>query len=137
MRDYTAHFRRLCSTIRKIADEEKLDRYVRGLKYKIQKEVNLKNPATYLEATQLAERIDITFDRAYSMSDDRPRDSKPMPTPMDLNAMEKGKRDPKAKERRKPLTDAEKQGRKDRNECLYGGSKDHQLADCPLKPRKG
>ena len=56
---------------------------------------------------------------------------------MDLNAMEKGKRDPKAKERRKPLTDAEKQGRKDRNECLYCGSKDHQLADCPLKPRKG
>ena len=143
VRDYTAHFRQLCSTIRKIADEEKLDRYVRGLKYRIQKEVNLRNPITYLEATQIAERIDVTFDRAYHMSDDRPKSK---PTPMDLNAMERGKTFSKGRERHKPhndrerhkpLTDAEKQGRIDRNECLYCGSKDHKLDGCPLKPKRG
>lgn len=146
VRDYTAHFRQLCSTIRKIADEEKLDRYVRGLKFRIQREVNLRNPTTYLEATQLAERIDITFDRAYNMSDERPRERHNKPTPMDLNSMERGGRDHRQKGKQdhhgmkrdfKPLTEAEKQGRKDRNECLYCGSKDHQLHSCPLKPRKG
>lgn len=155
VRDYTAKFRQLCSIIQKISDDEKLDRYVRGLKYKIQKEVNLKSPATFLEATQMAEKLDISFDRVYHMADERPRqyDRSSRPIPMDIDNMrvlamqnnnyrersvqwaDRQPRQPQSDRKFKRLTDAEKQGRRDRNECLYCGSKDHQLRFCPLNPR--
>lgn len=156
VRDYTAKFRQLCSIIQQISDDEKLDRYVRGLKYKIQKEVNLRSPTTFLEATQLAEKLDISFDRVYHMADERhkPYERSSRPTPMDIDAMHlrgmdndrsrdrydkwsnRNNRQPEHQRQQekkfKKLTEAEKQGRKDRNECLYCGSKDHLVRFCPL-----
>ena len=56
--NYIAEFNKLCIRIDDIAEAEKLDRFVRGLKPNVRKEVKIKNPQTMIEAVKLAQTVD-------------------------------------------------------------------------------
>lgn len=167
VRDYTARFRQLCAIIKTIADGEMLDRYIRGLKHKIQKDVWFRAPKTFQEASKIAAHVDTLLDGAYTDNypsrDNSPyeRSSRPTPMDIDLNAINHSSNRRQVRwadrsyspsrqrdrfhgnghlsseghrPRGRRLTREEYQGRKDRNECLYCGSKDHQVQFCPVAP---
>jgi plasmid maintenance system killer protein len=137
VRDYTATFRHLCAIIDNISEDEKLDRYVRGLKTRTRGQVELKEPDTFDEACRLAEMIDVSNDRIFGSS--RPTFSvatKPRrqgPEPMDLGAVPEHRGKPKFKK----LSPEEKERRKKEGLCLYCGSGEHQLDGCPLRRPQG
>ena len=55
---YTAEFNKLCIRIEDIAESEKLDKYIRGLKPTIRKDVRLENPRHLVEAVRIAQTVD-------------------------------------------------------------------------------
>ena len=56
--NYTAEFNKLCIRIDDISESEKLDRYIRGLKPSVRKEVKIKDPLRLVEAVRIAQTID-------------------------------------------------------------------------------
>jgi hypothetical protein len=91
VRDYTAIFRQLNTRIPKMSEDERLDRYVRGLKPFTRKEVEVREPATYDEATRIAEKFDMAFKRAFTSSRSKNTDDADHATrsyPMILNAIQ-------------------------------------------------
>lgn len=58
VRNYSTEFRNLSLDIPDMSEGDKLDRYIRGLKQEIQREVDMKEPANFEEAVRLAERLD-------------------------------------------------------------------------------
>jgi hypothetical protein len=58
VRDYAAQFRQITVFIPNITDDEKKDRFIRGLKPKVMEEVVMKDPATFADAVMMAERYD-------------------------------------------------------------------------------
>jgi hypothetical protein len=142
VRDYTAKFRHLCTIIGKISEEEKLDRYVRGLKTRTRFQVELKQPSTFDEACRLAEIIDVSNDRIFSnihtnrVVHPQQQHHKPRrdgPVPMEVNAIP----EPKEKPKFKKLTPEEKERRRREGLCTYCGSNQHKLEECPLRKPQG
>jgi len=138
VRDYTASFRHLSAIIGNMSEDEKLDRYIRGLKTRTRGQVELKEPQTFDEACRMAELIDVTIDRLYSGSNysrstypQKPRRNGP--EPMDINAVSDRKEKPKFKK----LTPEEKERRRKEGLCLYCGSDKHKLEDCNLRRPQG
>ena len=133
VRDYTATFKTLCAIIGpKITEDEKLDRFVRGLKTRTRNQVNLEDPETFEEACRLAEAIDVNNDRIFNRSSHR-QANRDGPVPMDLNAMPNSQEKPKFKK----LTPEEKERRHREGLCLYCGSKEQKLDSCPLRKPQG
>ena len=58
VQDYVSQFRILCLQIPDISEGEKMDRFVRGLKPQIQREVEMKEPQTFEEVIRMVERAD-------------------------------------------------------------------------------
>ncbi len=58
VQDYVSQFRTLCFQIPGISEGEKMDRFIRGLKPQVQREVEIRDPQTFDEAVRMAERID-------------------------------------------------------------------------------
>jgi|JI7StandDraft_1071085.scaffolds.fasta_scaffold120524_2 hypothetical protein len=141
VRDYTATFRQLTAIIGTMAEDEKLDRYVRGLKTRTRREVELKEPDSFDEACRLAEMIDISNERVFGGSNLNRSTFLPRvqprrhngPEPMDINALHNQKEKPKFKK----LTPEEKERRRREGLCLYCGSDRHQLDGCPLRKPQG
>jgi len=145
VRDYTAQFRQLAAIITNMAESEKLDRYIRGLKTRTRGHVELKEPTTFDEACRLAEMIDVTNDRIFANANANSNSSNRSnyhsvrvprrndPEPMDLNAIS----EPKEKPKFKKLTPEEKEKRRRDGLCLYCGSDKHQLDACPLRKSPG
>lgn len=135
VRDYTATFRHLISIIGNMSEDEKLDRYVRGLKTRTRNQVELKEPNSFEEACRLAEMIDVSNDRIFNRSvyPPRPQHRRQGPEPMDLNAIPEHREKPKFKK----LTPEEKDRRRREGLCLYCGSSEHKLDGCPLRKPQG
>jgi hypothetical protein len=143
---YAADFTSLCLLIPSISDDEQLDRFVRGLKPAIRKEVELKSPATFNEAVSLAERIDsLTYKGSYSSTPPKPpyrpsnNFSSSGPTPMELGTMEtrhNNNNKDSGRSRYPKLTAAERQHLRNINGCFYCRKPGHIIQDCPDKPCK-
>ena len=139
VRDYTATFRHLCAIIGNMSEDEKLDRYIRGLKTRTRGQVELKEPETFDEACRLAEMIDVSNDRIFGgLHSSRPANqfSKPRrdgPVPMELNAIPA----PGEKKKFQKLTPEEKERRRRDGLCLYCGSNQHHLDGCNLRKPQG
>ena len=141
VRDYTASFRHLIAIISSISEDEKLDRYIRGLKTRTRGEVELKEPESFDEACRLAEMIDVSNDRIFGGANhSRNRSSfvpfkqrRQGPEPMDLSAVTDHREKPKFKK----LTPEEKERRRREGLCLYCGSDKHKLDDCNLRKPQG
>jgi len=144
VREYTSQFRHLCTAIKDISEAEKLDRYVRGLKPRTRREVELREPAvrTFAEASKIAERVDNNLGRIFSGS--APQSSTPAtgPVPMELGMI----RHHTAAEEDEHASQTEFQGRLSAEErehrkahglCYYCGSDKHMLHGCNAKPRQG
>jgi hypothetical protein len=118
-----------------MSEDEKLDRYIRGLKTRTRHEVELKDPDSFDEACRLAEMIDVSNDRVFGGSNhSRPafqfhKQRRQGPEPMDLNAI------PDSKFKR--LSPEEKDRRRRDGLCLYCGSDKHKLEDCNLRRPQG
>jgi hypothetical protein len=137
VRDYTCRFRHLCTLISNLSEAERLDRYVRGLKPRTKREVELREPTTFAEVTKLAEKVDSNFERVTNKPKGFfPHPKKDGPTPMELGVM-KGNKPPSkdTKEKHGPLTPEEREYRRTHGLCLYCGSDKHLRKDCPTAPR--
>lgn len=131
--DYTAQFRQITTQIPNITDEEKLDRYVRGLKPKTRKDVDMAEVTTFDQATKVAERAEAHLVRATQNAGTG--SSRSDPTPMELNHV---RAPPQGQGKKyKKLTPEEKQRRRDQNLCLYCGSDKHKVTECDVKKNQG
>ena len=55
---YVYEFNMLCLDIPNISEDEKLDKFIRGLRQNVQTEVMIEDPVTLVKAMELAQRID-------------------------------------------------------------------------------
>jgi hypothetical protein len=78
VRDYVAKFRSLCLRIPDVNEAEKLDRFVRGLAYKVKVEVTVRGASTFDTAVEMAERLDSLF-RSLAPEDPRPAQQQAAP----------------------------------------------------------
>jgi hypothetical protein len=121
---YTHLFRTTILEITDISEAEKLDRYVRGLKPYVRREVELRSPKNFDEAIIIADRVDaITYSlRTSSYDQQKPTKSEPMP--MELDAI-----------RQKSLTNSEREQLRRTGGCFYCRGQGHISRNCPKKKR--
>ena len=143
VREYIREFRTVLLDIPKMAEDEKLDRFVRGLKPHVRREVEIREPKDLADACRLSEH----HDAAYRSTDfhnsgsnrynkgNRPNRSSDGPQPMELNAT--GFQGPSSSKKFKRLTPQERQRLMDEGKCLYCREAGHMLRDCPKRPRSG
>ena len=164
LRDYIRDFRTLILDIPGMNEEEKLDRFVRGLKPHIRREVEIREPQSLDRAIQLSERFDALSRSSNSSSSDHGkfnrgrsteryyrsasshRDSSG-PEPMDLNHVSsKQRRSPSVNFVRAPpsggkggktfkrLTPELRKKLLEEGKCLYCREPGHFLNECPKRP---
>lgn len=125
---YAYEFRRLILLLPVLPDAEYIDRFIRGLKIPVSREVTLREPTTLDEAIRIAERYDTMSwnfrDRQPSFRTSLPTSSATVPVPMDIGAI-----------RFKKLTSDERTKIMDNNGCLYCRklNVDHRAKNCPSK----
>ena len=143
---YAAIFRTVTLLIPTITDDEKKDRFIRGLKPKLMNEVKVKAPPNFNEAVKLAVRLDSlnTWRPPYNFNS-KTMHSDPMdvdvnainsnPVCSDVNAVTKlhsghpnalSSRPP-----RKPLTDHEREELKTKGVCFRCRKPGHIARECP------
>jgi hypothetical protein len=143
-----------------ITDDEKKDRFIRGLKSNTMKEVKLRCPETFEEAVRMAVRLDSLLWRA-SDNSGKTGISQPRPEPMDLDAITSNAnpaiatrstvnnvnsrpsyRDMAARNsppRRSKLTDAERAKLRREGKCFKCRQHRHLARECPERnhPNQG
>ena len=138
VQDYAYRFRMACLEIDNIGEDEKVDRFIRGLKPAIQRELELHPPDNLQRAIEVAERVDaveyrmLRRNRAAPRNDYRPRNewrTTPIttadgPTPMQVDAI----RFPK-------LTAAARAQLQAEGKCFYCKEPGHIALDCPKKKK--
>lgn len=144
VRDYTFKFRSLLLEIPGMSADEQLDRYVRGLKPAVRKEVEIKNPTTLDAANRIAEIQDANAYRVFGPSNNRPSYSngprrsyasavRDTPVPMELGAM-------RARLPPRPKLAQPRPFQRNRdvlnNACFYCHKTGHRLNDCPERRRQ-
>lgn len=158
VRSYASAFRTVTLLIPAITDDEKKDRFIRGLKPKIMHDVKVKAPTTFEEAVQIAVRLD-TLDTwrpsgnpgAPTMNGRTQRSSGPMPMEVDVNAITStpaavrssvnaiGTTRPSYRDvvngpsrpPRKPLTDREREECRRKGICFKCRQHGHVARECP------
>ena len=164
LRSYNTEFRRLMLIIQNMHEEDKVDRYLRGLKTWVRREVDLRagnERITKLDdAIALADKVDLN--NQYNRSTQARPPSQPKPhfhvprhhyqqkndrradDPMELDALQLQRNEDRRsapqgqKPRPKgPLPPAERERRIKEGLCMYCGSNKHKLETCPLKRPSG
>ena len=139
VQDYTSRFRTLCLQIDGITESEMLDRFVRGLKPHVQREVELRDPTTLDEAVRIAERVDAIDFRSRSPQTTgflrgAPIQKQPAivhdikPTPMEIDVL--------AKPKVQPLTPLERERLRKVGGCFYCRQLGHMIGECPSRQPK-
>jgi hypothetical protein len=139
VQDYTSKFRTLCLQIDEITESEMLDRFVRGLKPHVQREVELRDPTTLDDAVRIAERVDaIDFRSRPPQTTGFPRVTHTprqpaivhelKPTPMELDVL--------AKPKVQSLTHSEKERLRKVGGCFYCRQLGHMIGECPSRQPK-
>lgn len=160
---YFSEFNRLVLQIPGISEDEQVDRFFRGLKPNLQKEITLREPKGFRSMVKMAHQLDTLY-----YSADRPKSFShaPASTPMELGAvLRPSSRGPFPSSRpstsqasgsrpsfkpagpprpsnqggswppyRRPLTDADRERLLSEKRCFYCKEKGHYAEYCPLKP---
>ncbi len=128
VQEYIFAFRAIILEIEDIAESEKLDRFVRGLKERTRQEVELRDPQTLDEAARIAERFDtITYNVAANFRQSikfEEKDDKGV-RPMELDFVD-----------RKPLTNEEREKLRRFGGCFYCRERGHMANNCPKKRQR-
>ena len=129
VRAYATEFKRLLLEIGNVSEDEKLDRFVRGLKFSIRKEVELREPTSLSQAISISERYDsISFALSRNWPNnatENPRGGSFAHTPMEINRVKIPK-----------LTDAIRAELIKEGKCFFCRKPGHMLRDCPMRPAK-
>lgn len=149
VRRYLMEFSGLCLEISDMSSAEKMDRFLRGLKPAIRKELELRGTETFEEAMSLAERLD-NLDFAYRGNNrsNGPRTGASFgrashhtgPVPMELGNIQHtfgaARTKQPASPRRTKLTWEERKHLLDNGGCLYCRRMGHSIEQCPAKPSR-
>jgi hypothetical protein len=150
---YTAHFRSLLLKIKDMSEAEAKDRYVRGLKPRIQMEVILRDFKTPKDIIRFAERFDNMnqrVDRNIQQQRHVPAPAQAADNAMDVDALQViEEKDPiqnplenlaasvrvvpNAPNPRRPLTDVERRQLARNKACFYCRQPGHYKRDCPTR----
>ena len=153
VQSYAIKFRDITIQIPDITDKEKMDRFVRGLKPRLQHELAIHEPPTLDDAIRLAERIDaVDFSwqqRGYRTPSTDHHHSRPEPMELgyietkplpyradaDINSHSRALR-PNLDSKppapyRKPLTDEDRQRLRKAGACFKCRKTGHLARDCP------
>ena len=127
---YSSQFLQLLLLLDTLPEAEKIDRFARGLKLPVAREVHLRNPSTLDEAIRIAERYDAITWQMRSKQPPRTNSLSPSlstPVAMDLSSV-----------RFKKLTAEERKRIMDNNGCLYCRklNVDHRAKNCPSKSER-
>lgn len=143
---YTNEFKRLLLNIPDMSENEKLDRYRRGLKTQVRLHVVFANPETFEQTCLLAEQIDsiIYMHRPSNPNGGKVFDpfgpSTSTATPMEIGAVGDKERTyadaAKSAPKFPKLTPAEKSRLMKENGCFYCRKTGHRAAQCPVKKGK-
>lgn len=135
VRAYATAFRNITLDIPGITDEEKLDKFLRGLKQRTREQVELKEPANFDEAVRLAERYDTLAWRYGSLSS--PPTFQPDVAPMELGAVTYASPASDGHSHKVPLTPALRDQLLREGKCFYCREAGHRLKDCPKRRKQG
>jgi hypothetical protein len=127
---YVDAFKDIAINIPNMTNDEKLDRFKRGLKQDVRLHVAFANPATFEDAVHVAMQIDdILYSHRRDMSYRSPPSSTSVPngpTPMDLGNVET---------KRHALNDKERQELRRKGACFYCREPGHVALHCPKKSK--
>ena len=158
VRDYIREFRAVCLDIPLMAADEKLDRFVRGLKQPMRRDVELKEHTTFDEAVKLSERLDSAQRSAssggsssYQGRQSRRYDAADGPTPMDLNDVPHRSTPRPSGQHQRPGNRPQSPGRPQftrltpdlraklmaEGKCLYCREPGHFVDNCPKRSGSG
>jgi len=156
--EYTAAFRNLCAQIPSISEDEKLDRYVRGLRTNTRAKVRQEDPSTFDQAARLAENFDANYATNFTLKPKTWQGRGNGSTPMELGSIQQQSQDgcmgchnmhgqrAMHNNRAAPFQHQDHsmqpsksqhaimQERRDKGWCLYCGSDKHRVKDCPKAP---
>ncbi|KAJ9514787.1 hypothetical protein QJQ45_028458, partial [Haematococcus lacustris] len=138
VRRYLGEFTALCLEVTDLSPAEQLDRFIRGLKPSVRRELELREPTSFSEASTIADRVDaISYSTSASRSSYRPP-STPRPprpetaaVPMELDAM---LHTSPSRSRGTRLSDAQRAALRDSKACFYCRKAGHTMKDCPIRP---
>ncbi|KAJ9519236.1 hypothetical protein QJQ45_017895, partial [Haematococcus lacustris] len=138
VRRYLGEFTALCLEVTDLSPAEQLDRFIRGLKPSVRRELELREPTSFSEASTIADRVDaISYSTSASRSSYRPP-STPCPprpetaaVPMELDAM---LHTSPSRSRGTRLSDAQRAALRDSKACFYCRKAGHTMKDCPIRP---
>ncbi|KAJ9532845.1 hypothetical protein QJQ45_010962 [Haematococcus lacustris] len=138
VRRYLGEFTALCLEVTDLSPAEQLDRFIRGLKPSVRRELELREPTSFSEASTIADRVDaISYFTSASRSSYRPpstpRPSRPetAAVPMELDAM---LHTSPSRSRGTRLSDAQRAALRDSKACFYCRKAGHTMKDCPIRP---
>ena len=121
VREYLTRFRNLIIIIKDVGKSELFDRFTRGLKPYIRKELILREVDNFADAVRLAEKIE-TANQSSHTNGPSSSQPKPMAKAIRVNAATTG---------RTKLTDALREECTKRGTCFYCREQGHLIADCP------
>jgi hypothetical protein len=138
VREYISDFRNIVLDIPRMAEDEKMDRFTRGLKPSLRREVDLKEPEKLEDAIRIAERLDASgreagkgsYGTRFSDADDTPAPQSGGPRPMDMNAINR-------EQKFKPLTAEDRAELMAEGRCFYCREEGHTIKECPKRPKGG
>ncbi len=129
VQEYASAFRMIALEIPSLTEDEKLDRFVRGLKLNAQRELVLHPVGTLNEAVRIAERVD-TIDFRVSRLARRLPEAHHVTRAIEAVPMELG-----AILQRKKLTAQERARLRQEGKCFYCREPGHLALQCPKRPQ--
>jgi hypothetical protein len=145
--NYVKDFKDLALNIPNFSEDERLDRFKRGLKHDVRLHVALANPPTFEEAVTIAGQVDdimYTFRRGHMIeprTSNRPENFN-QATPMELDAVTRNDySDQKSDQTRRPTKKSwsSNSGRSEEQRkglCFYCKEPGHLAIQCPKKQQK-
>lgn len=130
VRAYATAFRNVTLDIPSMTDEEKLDRFMRGLKRKTREQVELKEPATF--KVRLAERFDTLAWRYHDTAWPATPTDTDGPAAMELGAIQAAPPSTPIKLNPELKRILIQEGR-----CFYCRETGHTVATCPKRSKQG